>query len=128
MTQNVLTNDEAVTGSNHFFRLFSLFLKGTVGNKLQGYFCPSSNINPPYCIRYRYCMAGIRRGFQISLEGLNLKNKNETRRQSCGSGIRDPVLLPPGSGSGMNFFRIRVQGSGSGMSHLFEFKDFFLKP
>jgi hypothetical protein len=28
MTQNVLTNDEAVTGSKHFFRLFSLLLKG----------------------------------------------------------------------------------------------------
>jgi hypothetical protein len=28
MTQNVLTNNEAVTGSKHFFRLFLLLLKG----------------------------------------------------------------------------------------------------
>jgi hypothetical protein len=28
VTQNVLINDEAVTGSKHFFRLFSLLLKG----------------------------------------------------------------------------------------------------
>jgi hypothetical protein len=33
-------------GQNTFFVYFRYFLK--VGNKLQGYFCPSSNINPPY--------------------------------------------------------------------------------
>jgi hypothetical protein len=47
MTQNVLTNDEAVTGSKHFFHFFCYFWK--VCNKPQGYFSPSSNINPPYC-------------------------------------------------------------------------------
>jgi hypothetical protein len=38
---------------NTFFVYFRYFRK--VGNKLQGYFCPSSNINPPYCtVHYTY--------------------------------------------------------------------------
>jgi hypothetical protein len=39
MTQSVLTNDEAVTGSKHFFHLFSLLLKGYVTN-LRGTLVP----------------------------------------------------------------------------------------
>jgi hypothetical protein len=46
MTQNVLANDEEVTGSKHYFIYFRYFWK--VCNKPQGYFCPNSNINPPY--------------------------------------------------------------------------------
>jgi hypothetical protein len=49
-------------GQNTFFIYFRYFWK--VCNKPQGYFCPSSNINPPYCVWYRaervsYTVCGI---------------------------------------------------------------------
>jgi hypothetical protein len=46
MTQNVLTNDEAVTGSKHFFSF--VYVTFETCNNPEGYFCPSSNINPHY--------------------------------------------------------------------------------
>jgi hypothetical protein len=50
VTQNVVTNDEAGTGSNHFFAYFRYhFWK--VFNKSQGYFCPTVPLR--YRVRYR---------------------------------------------------------------------------
>jgi hypothetical protein len=50
MTQEVVTNDEAVTGSKKFCLLFSVLLEGTYVTNLRGTFVENvkkSKINPP---------------------------------------------------------------------------------
>jgi hypothetical protein len=56
MTQNVVTNDEAVTGSNFFFLLFSLLLEGIyqISGVLLLKMEKKSKINPPYFIHSRF--------------------------------------------------------------------------